>query len=348
VITKEGPTGLITTTTAPKLHPENETRLLSLGVIDTQEQTQAVMLALAVSGSGCERTLDYSRWHALQDWLANGERRVAVPFALELAKLVPPVAVRLRRDFKLLLTLISAHALLHRGQREHDEQGRITATLNDYAAVRELVEKLFSEGLEATVSATMRATVEAVATIGASTGKTEISLAELARHLKLDKNPTHHRVRKAIARGFLVNNETKRGLPARIAIGDPLPGVMEILPQPKALEDRCSVVVQTEGIIREGAPKEGDEHSSPYLPPDCHYNTTTPPVCAHCGSNAGTLLRVGLPHGEVRLHRECIDRYAAASMDPEAAGIEPPAGHVACQVWLREIPRTSDDPKGLQ
>ena len=32
-IEKEGPTGLITTTTAPKLHPENETRLLSLGVI---------------------------------------------------------------------------------------------------------------------------------------------------------------------------------------------------------------------------------------------------------------------------------------------------------------------------
>jgi hypothetical protein len=46
-IEKEGPTGLITTTTASKLHPENETRLLSLGVIDTRMQTEAVMRALA-------------------------------------------------------------------------------------------------------------------------------------------------------------------------------------------------------------------------------------------------------------------------------------------------------------
>jgi plasmid maintenance system killer protein len=46
-IEKEGPTGLITTTTAPKLHPENETRLLSLGVIDTPHQTKAVMKASA-------------------------------------------------------------------------------------------------------------------------------------------------------------------------------------------------------------------------------------------------------------------------------------------------------------
>src|SRR5262245_35464793 len=111
MITKEGPTGLITTTTAPKLHGENETRILSLGVIDTQEQTKAVMLALAAMGSGKERAANYTRWHALQTWLASGERRVVVPFAPTLAELISPVAVRLRRDFKLLLTLISAHAL---------------------------------------------------------------------------------------------------------------------------------------------------------------------------------------------------------------------------------------------
>src|ERR687890_2756423 len=47
LIEREGPTGLIVTTTAVKLHPENETRLLSLTVTDTQEQTQAVMAAPA-------------------------------------------------------------------------------------------------------------------------------------------------------------------------------------------------------------------------------------------------------------------------------------------------------------
>jgi len=123
LIDKPGPTGLITTTTAPKLHPENETRLLSLGVIDTPEQTKAVMRALAADDAAS--TINYSPWHALQAWLAAGEHQVDVPFARKLADLIPPIAVRLRRDFKLLLTLIRAHALLHRATRGHDNQGRI-------------------------------------------------------------------------------------------------------------------------------------------------------------------------------------------------------------------------------
>jgi hypothetical protein len=110
------------------LHPENETRLLSLGVIDTQEQTRAVMQSLAVDDA--RNAIDHTRWHAFQAWLATGERRVSVPFAEKLADLIPPVAVRLRRDFKLLLTLIRAHALLHRETRGRDGQGRVLATLN--------------------------------------------------------------------------------------------------------------------------------------------------------------------------------------------------------------------------
>jgi hypothetical protein len=81
-----------------------------------------------------------------------------VPFATTLAALIPPVSVRLRRDFKLLLTLIRAHALLHRETRDRDPQGRIVATVVDYGAVRALVEKLFSEGIEATVPPTVRET----------------------------------------------------------------------------------------------------------------------------------------------------------------------------------------------
>ena len=46
-IEKEGPTGLIVSTTATKFHPENETRLLSLRVKDTPTQTKAILHALA-------------------------------------------------------------------------------------------------------------------------------------------------------------------------------------------------------------------------------------------------------------------------------------------------------------
>ena len=130
VIKKEGPTGLITTTTAARLHPENETRLLSLTVTDTPEQTRAVMLAQADDAE--DDGVDYERWHAHQRWLALGERRVVVPFAKRLALEIPTVAVRLRRDFLMLLSLVRANALLHRELRGRDERGRIVANMTDY------------------------------------------------------------------------------------------------------------------------------------------------------------------------------------------------------------------------
>jgi hypothetical protein len=97
LIEREGPTGLIVTTTQTGLDPELETRLLSLTVSDTAEQTKAVMLSLARSRSSSDAMpVDYNKWHNLQQWLATGERRVVVPFAEKLAELVLAIAVRQR------------------------------------------------------------------------------------------------------------------------------------------------------------------------------------------------------------------------------------------------------------
>ena len=151
LIEREGPTGLLCTTTAAALHPENETRMLAIPVDDTREQTRMVMQAIAVEDG---RKLDLSEWHTLQHWLADGERRVTVPFAGYLADNVPPLAVRLRRDFAAILGLVRAHALPHRATRDVNENGWIVATVEDYAAVRELVNDLISEGISATVRTT--------------------------------------------------------------------------------------------------------------------------------------------------------------------------------------------------
>jgi hypothetical protein len=244
VICKEGPTGLLATTTAPRLHPENETRLLSLTVKDTPQQTAAVMHALA-RGQDITAAVDYARWQAFQRLLETGERRVVVPFAERLAKLVPPIAVRLRRDFRLLLTLLEAHALLHRELRERDDHGRILATLGDYAAVRELVADLFAEGVDATVKSETRETVAAIQGLG----KDEVSVAEIAKFLKLDNSTVTRRVRDAVTRGYLVNSEARKGRPARIALGDPMPRDRQILPHPDDLAERCTVAALPEGYI---------------------------------------------------------------------------------------------------
>jgi len=195
LIEREGTTGLIVTTTAVKLHPENETRLLSLTVTDTQDQTRVVMAALAVEAG--EAGPNFEPWHALQVWLESAEHRVFIPYAKILADLIPPVAVRLRRDFGALLNLIRAHALLHQATRERDGAGRIVATIEDYAAVRELVVDLVGEGVEASVPETVRQTVEAVKRLREDSNDEPVTIAELARELKLDRSAVLRRVRNA-------------------------------------------------------------------------------------------------------------------------------------------------------
>jgi hypothetical protein len=258
IITKDGPTGLIVTTTAAKLHPENETRLLSLSVKDTTEQTRMIFHAIAGRQDGAS-TPGYGRWRALQDWLATGERRVVVPFAEQLADAIPPVAVRLRRDFRLLLTLVEANALLHRERRPKDEQGRIVAIVDDYAAVRELVADHFAEGAGATVKEETRETVAAVVAVKQKLEKNEVSVTEIAKALKLDKSAASRRVAAAVVQGFLVNSETRKGLPGRINLGDPLPDEIEILPHPDRLGDRCSVAPLSAGYDTPSPPAEQND-----------------------------------------------------------------------------------------
>jgi hypothetical protein len=229
LVERQGPTGLIVSTTAVALHPENETRLLSLSATDTPDQTKLVLSRLAADDLAAP---DLTRWHELQVWLANAEHRVAIPYAQALADLVPPLAVRLRRDFGAVLSLIRSHAILHQASRKRDADGKVIATIEDYEIVRELVVDLVSEGVEATVPPTVRETVQAVSALATEAG---VSITVLARALNLDKASASRRWNSARARGYLKNLEPGRGKPARIVLADPLPDDVAILPAPEAL-----------------------------------------------------------------------------------------------------------------
>jgi hypothetical protein len=233
LIERTGPTGLIVTTTQVQLHPENETRLLSLTVKDTPAQTRDVLLSLADEDG--EPDVDVGPWLALQDWIASGETEVALPFGKVLAKAIPTKSVRLRRDFRSLLGLIRSHALLHQATRERDDRGRIVATIDDYTVVRELVEEVFSAGIGATVKAETRETVQTVAEFQ-PLHEEGVSLPTLANRLGLDKSVVSRRWRIARDGGYLVNLEERRGRPARLVIGEPLPEEVAILPPPGDLE----------------------------------------------------------------------------------------------------------------
>jgi hypothetical protein len=245
-ITREGPTGLITTTTAVSLHPENETRLLSLTVTDSPAQTKAVMVAHAL-GRGPER--DRTDWHELQDWLADTATDVVVPYAETLAEAIPPVSVRLRRDFPTLITLIRAHVLLEQLHRDRDPDRAIVATFEDYAVVRGLVADLFADAAERSVTATVRETVAAVHELAKLDLLNEgVPATAVAAHLGLDKATALRRSKVAISRGFIRNLEPRPGRPGRLVPGEPLPEDSVLLPTVAELE-RLHGCAEIEGDI---------------------------------------------------------------------------------------------------
>jgi hypothetical protein len=199
---------------------------------------------------------DIRQWHALQAWIEAGPCEVTVPYAGALAAMIPPVAVRLRRDFKAVLTLIRSHALLHQASRERDAAGRIVATLDDYAVVRDLITDIVAEGLEVSVPATVRETVELVRDMLRDENKgTAVTVADIGRNLRIDRSAAARRVQAAEHRGFLKNLEDKRGKPGRFVIGDPLPADRVILP---AVED-----LSGEGCVGVHDKPEGDSTPSP-------------------------------------------------------------------------------------
>ena len=233
-IEREGPTGFITTTTRAGLHPENETSLLSLEVDDTPEQTKAVLLAHAKEEE--PRNVDLNPFKALQRLLELKPPQVVVPFAEDLARGCDPTAVRLRRDFKSVLSLIKAHAILHAHHRGKDAQGRVIASLEDYAAVYDLVADLVSYGTGQKVPEKMRETIEPVRHLEAGNSD-GVSYTAIGKQLGIDESAARRRVRTAILKGFLENRETKPRCAAKIVTSEPLPDAKEVLPHPKSLSN---------------------------------------------------------------------------------------------------------------
>jgi hypothetical protein len=180
--------------------------MLSVPVTDTKEQTARILRAQAKED---RQEPDRTTWQALQTWLATAEHRVTIPFSGELAELIPPVAVRLRRDHPLILYLIRAHAILHQATRNKDATGRIVATFDDYDAVRGLVYDLISDGVEATVPATVRETVAAVGKVVEKAKYPSATVAQVAAKLNLDKSAAQRRVQTAIKRGYLENTSLR-------------------------------------------------------------------------------------------------------------------------------------------
>ena len=116
---------------------------------------------------------------------------MTIPFAVDLAQHYPAEQVRSRRDFKQLVTLIQASAILHQRQRQRDEAGRIIATEADYRAIHATGRAGFTAVAAEGVTPAVRETVAKVAELTngaggrATIGGETVSVQELAVALNL-------------------------------------------------------------------------------------------------------------------------------------------------------------------
>jgi hypothetical protein len=232
-IVKRGPTNLIVTTTADNLHHENETRLLSLPVDESEEQTRAVMVKTALRRNQLEpaEPPDLAPWHELFHWLKHhGEYRVYIPYAGYLAETAAASVVRMRRDFGVLLGMIEAHAVLHQVTRKRDQHGRILATAADYAAAVDILADAFAITSGKKVKEAVRKAVAAVEELGGAVA--DVTVAQVARHLRRDRSRATRGLKEAADLGYLTNQESREGRAARYRLGpDALPDDKRALPE---------------------------------------------------------------------------------------------------------------------
>jgi hypothetical protein len=224
-ITKRGPCTFMVTTTRAMLHPENETRMLSLEVDDSPVQTRRVLKKLAQT-VGRNQDTDWAECYRWQDYQLllreHGYQRpggwvIDVPFASALAALIGAPSCRFRRDYPQILQAVKAHALLHFFRRDSNERGELIADLElDYVPVAELIGGVVSEASDFSVEKGIRETVEAVkiVTIGMTDYEGATSEA-VADQLGIDQSAAHRRLTKTKLKGYVTNLETKHGQPGK-------------------------------------------------------------------------------------------------------------------------------------
>ena len=226
-ITKDGPTGMITTGVRA-LDVQMATRLLSCTLADSPAQTREVLRAQAKAAQGQTAVLpqaEIEKFHSYQRWLAAKDSRVVIPFASILAEMLPAKAVRERRDFPQLLTVVRTLALMAQRNRPTAEDVAIVATLDDYSRARRTMAPLFDSVAADGITPAIRETVALV-----KEGE-EVSNTELARRVGLARSTISYRVSGAIRGSWLKNSESRRGYPACLSRGEPLPEEKSALPE---------------------------------------------------------------------------------------------------------------------
>lgn len=285
-IEKDGPTGLIVTSTR-QLEDQISNRMLRVELDASKEQTRCILEEIAKQESGVQTTtVDLKQWRALSHVLGEPSQ-VDILFALFLAHHISTSALRMRRDFTHLLTLIKASAVEYQYQRARSADNHILATVADYAHVHSLVDEVFQAAQEEGITKLDRDMVAGVEHLTSENGQS-IGQSKIRDHLKLSKSQVSYRVNRLLKLGYLTNSEKRKGYTHQLLPGAPLPEKVPALPSPCKVAEYLVKNDHTDLIVPWVDPVTGIPHSCcdhlQILPPG-----KTPEQCPRCHQNEAKL-----------------------------------------------------------
>jgi hypothetical protein len=218
-IRRNGPIGAILTSARANIEEELLTRLMTSDADESEEQTAAVLAdALAekergVADADREKWLDYQRWLEI-----DAPYEVVLPFRGAILEAFQrywakkkgrnerlDLKLRIRRDIHGFLTAVETSAVLHKARRDIDSEGRIVATLDDYANAHAAFDEGLASLYKVKTPETVVAVVKAVEAMGASEGVgVKVTVQALMDRLGISgRGAAAERLKDAEARGFL-------------------------------------------------------------------------------------------------------------------------------------------------
>jgi predicted transcriptional regulator len=201
-----GPTGFVTTTTRPNVHPENETRNFTVFPDETEKQTSKVLQVTNAKYTGAEIVKEPNPAFINMQKLIR-PYAVIIPFAEELSNRFPKSPIRVRRDYSKLMSLIENVTLLHQKQREVRTVNNVQwviATLADYYIAQVLFDEILMRTIYEIHPKTEELLEKAKLIKASATDEPgQFTVRTLAKEIGWDDDTVRNWLNPAVRKGFV-------------------------------------------------------------------------------------------------------------------------------------------------
>jgi hypothetical protein len=285
-IIRPGPTQFITTSTRRFRDQQMSTRVFELEIPTDAQKVRASLKVQAhrINHPPVAPSQALINFQSYLQRLAPWD--VQIPYADALADLIGrhQHEPRILRDFTKLLALVQAVAIIRHAHREQDAEGRVVATLADYATVRGLVGDMYETAVTGATES-VRQVADAVRG-GAKSEPAVVKALTVINGACPARASVYRWVGTAILNEWVRNEESNTKKPKILAAGEPVPERVQlptleavaswgcplptVLPEPKARESGSGV---DRGATEECASPSGEGAGNGHLPNSINEST---------------------------------------------------------------------------